>query len=1024
MKGKRVMNTVTKVAAASVVAVCAQSLCAAEITWGGSSGRWHAKSNWIGGEKPAAGDSVIFPAGGSYAVEIDTKTPELSYVKVLPGLPEDVVTFTDEDPTDETRRSIFVVGDGYRFTVGENRKVRVYGNSVQLGVNGSNKTYLDVGPNAEFSMDAGRIYVRNGGILVNTNATLKINGGTLDYNFDSDYLKLAKNATVIFNGGSNIVGRIANKISENDGEMVSEFDGEGSKIIFAGGYTEFPEQYAFDSYVDPAKTTIEFLGGTLNLKRRIIRSQRTLLPAKGGKLINRYPGLVLTDENGENDVWELGGEAFFTAEHSYLNLGWGQNTRIQGGGELNAWSLHQGIGEVYADLHRINIASNFQSSSVNGRLYFQDGITFGAYGAVGVDPKKSARFVPSGKVTFDTVDAVDGTTLRSFDLPSRFDFSQATAFEVEGEGTVDVNPEVAFKYLHNFRVDAGSTVTLTNAKAKIIASAFELGAGSTLLVGTNLIDVAGVAQVGEGAKIRYSFDSLQSGTMYPLWFGPQGCEPPVSHFEFVPALPEGWTVATSGSTAYLWDGTIVDVTVDNTTGSRGKWLGKNGGNWNDSDNWSPYVGKNYNIPGGQTDMMAVFGGNRQLAVTNDLPSNISWLRNLYTMSGAGPYVISDNAISVMYQTVAGDSSSSVANNASCRFPFVIESAMSKYRKNENDGQSYFRVQANGKAPVVLSGGGMFPRDVLNYRGDLRLGGKWLTLGLYPVSGGGRDTRLVLNPGAYLETTEQGSNQTVTASYQISAGAGMTINGSVWRWATTENTHFVDGVVTSMCPVQATARQTFIGDGVLSLAMVQSDAEGVGDLKFAEDITVRPAGWKTVRAGADNPMTMVARGNATIGAWGDWTYGAEEGFESSSTPADRALKVVGGAKTYVSFDTEGNTITLNDPLVVEKWSTLRKKGEGALVLKSDENDLADSEIELIGGELRLSEPQAFGKLTFAGGKIAIDDGFNADTYTPIFTAKKIIGEVEVAGRFGVKTVAGDNGITVSVRRKRGAAVILR
>ena len=62
MKGKRVMNTVTKVAAASVIAVCAQGLCAAEITWGGSSGRWHTKSNWIGGEKPAAGDSVVFPA--------------------------------------------------------------------------------------------------------------------------------------------------------------------------------------------------------------------------------------------------------------------------------------------------------------------------------------------------------------------------------------------------------------------------------------------------------------------------------------------------------------------------------------------------------------------------------------------------------------------------------------------------------------------------------------------------------------------------------------------------------------------------------------------------------------------------------------------------------------------------------------------------------------------------------------------------------------------------------------------------
>jgi len=251
-----------------------------------------------------------------------------------------------------------------------------------------------------------------------------------------------------------------------------------------------------------------------------------------------------------------------------------------------------------------------------------------------------------------------------------------------------------------------------------------------------------------------------------------------------------------------------------------------------------------------------------------------------------------------------------------------------------------------------------------------------------------------------------------------------INGAVWRWTTTENTHFIDGMVTSACPVQATARQTFIGDGVLSLAMVQSDSEGPGDLKFAEDITVRPAGWKTVRAGADNPMTMVARGNATIGAWGDWTYGAETGFESSTSPADRALRVVGGAKTCVSFDTEGNTVTLTDPLVVEKWSTVLKKGEGALVFKSDENDLADSEIELRGGELRLSGPETFGKLTFSGGKIALEDGFNADAYTPVFTAKKIVGEVAVAGRYNVRTVADDSGVTVSVRRKRGTAVILR
>jgi hypothetical protein len=261
----------------------------------------------------------------------------------------------------------------------------------------------------------------------------------------------------------------------------------------------------------------------------------------------------MTDVDGNNDVWELGGKVYFMETNSYVNLGWGINTIVKGGGEFSATSLHQGRNEVYSDLGRINVATNFEST-YDGCLYFQDGITFGAYGDVKVNPKKSARFVPCGRVKFDTVDSVDGSTLRSFDLSSRFDFSKATSFEVEGAGTVGVDPEVAFKYLHNFSIDAGATVALTNANAGIVASVFDLGTCSMLLVGTNVIDIASAAQLGEGAKICYSFDSLQPETMYPLWFCPHGSVPPVSYFEFEPALPDGWTVAISGSTAYLWDG--------------------------------------------------------------------------------------------------------------------------------------------------------------------------------------------------------------------------------------------------------------------------------------------------------------------------------------------------------------------------------------------------------------------------------------------------------------------------------------
>ena len=1016
MKGKRVMNTVTKVAAASVIAVCAQGLCAAEITWGGSSGRWHTKSNWIGGVVPAAEDSVIFPAGTDYTVEItDNNTAAVSKIRLLPGVGR--VTFAGD------KKIAIRSGDGYVFSVGENREAVIDGSKVILDATGGTAG-VEVEPNATLDVN-GRLCLEYGDILVNTNATLNVRGGQIEYENDGKSLILAKNSTVNFMGGSNIIARIVNKISTNGDAVISEFDGEGSRVIFSGGYTKFPNAYSFSSYVDYSKTQFSFLGGIVNMSHRLYGCSKTLFPSKGALLVNRCSDLAMQDQTvknvfSQNDIWELGGKAIFTKASSYAYVGSSSGTRVLGGGELSIGSLHLGRNnDCEMDLARIDIVSNFYSlaehEAHSGKLYFRDGITFGSLGDVSVIPGflgSTSRFVPCGKLKFDTdVDDIDEP--KSFDLFSRFKLSEVTSLEVEDGGTVSIAPEDKVGYLRRLAVDDGATVMLTNSNSGIVTLDFVLGAGSTLAVGTNQVDVASSVTLGDGAKIRYSFSNLQTEAMYPLWFGPHGSVPPVSHFEFEPALSEGWTVAISGSTAYLWDGT--DLGADAYT--KHYWIGSNDGKWNSEGNWGESK-----IPYG-ISYYAKFSGNKQLAVTNDYPKAYCWLRSLLVTESAGPYVVSGEPLAPTYPQNWTYGNPSISNDS--KFPFTVETELHKHFRDGTDSvQSFFNVEAKSKAPIVLSGGGMLTNAVLRYCGDLRVGGNWVTLGLLPASGGGRDTRLVLNPGAYLETTEQGSNQTVTASYQVSANAAMSINGTVWRWATKENTHFVDGVVTSMCPVQATARQTFIGDGVLSLAMVQSDAAGAGDLKFAEEITVRPAGWKTVRDGADNPMTMVVRGNATIGAWRDWTYGAEEGFESSSTPADRALKVVGGAKTYVSFDTEGNTITLNDPLVVEKWSTLRKKGEGALVLKSDENDLADSEIELIGGELRLCEPQAFGKLTFAGGKIAIDDGFNADTYTPILTAKKIIGEVTVAGRYNVKTVAGDNGITVSVRRKRGAAVILR
>jgi len=277
MKGKRVMNTVTKVAAASVIAVCAQGLCAAEITWGGSSGRWHTKSNWIGGEKPATGDSAIFPAGADYTVEITDNTASVSKIRLLPGPGR--VTFLGD------KKIAIRSGDGYVFSVGENREAVIDGSKVILDATGGTAG-VEVEPNATLDVN-GRLCLEYGDILVNTNATLNVRGGQIEYENDGKSLILAKNSTVNFMGGSNIIARIVNKISTNGDAVISEFDGEGSKVIFSGGYTKFPNAYSFSSYVDYSKTDFSFTGGKMEINQRMGNSLRVFLPPKDGILINK-----------------------------------------------------------------------------------------------------------------------------------------------------------------------------------------------------------------------------------------------------------------------------------------------------------------------------------------------------------------------------------------------------------------------------------------------------------------------------------------------------------------------------------------------------------------------------------------------------------------------------------------------------------------------------------------------------------------------------------------------------------------
>ena len=1007
-----------------LLAGAASVAIAADVTWSEVDGFWKTGGNWLGGAAPAANDTVIFPAGG-YTVDIDKSTDGMGMVAAESGTSDRPLVFRDTAmrklniANGDTAAKVFTPG----FSVGTGRHVVIDGIELSLG----SYRDLEMSPGSILSADSGKVTLKYGNITVNTNAVLNVNGGTFKFDAEALYLKLAKNAVVNFNGGSNVIGRIVNEISENKGSVVSEFDGDGSKVVFAGGHNIFPNQYSLSSYVDYSKTEFSFTGGILEMYLRLYHYSRSLLPPKGGILYNRSEGLSMTDEESANTVWEIGGKAYFTGPDPYAIFGWGSGNSMKGGGELQYDYMKIGGNPYTADVSKIVLKNKFYIDSNGGDFRFADGITLGAYGDVNVyvNGNKNSRISAQGRLGFETIDAKDESTPRSFDLSPNFNFSQVTSLDVDGHGTVCLAPEnsdYALGYLHKVDIDDGATVALTNGHAAVKTMTLSMGTNSLLLAGSNPLDVASSVAFGSGAKVRYSFGALEAGKMYPLWFGPHNTTPPAENFEFAPALPEGWTIALQGSTAYLSDGS----TIESESDVKGYWLGKNGGYWNDSENWGINTNAQgdaaNNIPGASTSLGSSFSGNRQLSVTNNYSGSICWLRNLLAKESAGPYVISGLPFALYYPTYEGGNSSSVANASA--FPFVIESTLYKHRRTGPE-HTLFRVQGNSDAPVVMAGGGLITNAVLAYRGDVRIGGEWRMHGLYPESSSSaRSSRLTTLPGASVHVSDQATNHTVKSSYHISADSCLTVEGSVWRWTSNENTHFVDGAVTSACPVQATARQTFIGDGALAFWTVQSDPEGAGELKFMENATVRLGGWKTVRAYADNAMRMVVRDSATIGALGDWTYGPESGFESSTTAADRALKVTGGAKTRVTFDTEGHTVTFADPLHAEKWSTVVKQGEGSLVLASAGNKLDDCEFELLGGELKIDERQSFGKFTFGGGKIALGDDFAADSYELLFTAKEISGEVEVSGRMRVRTIAGEDGVSVFARRERGTAVVIR
>ena len=969
--------------------------CATMRYWIGGDGNWSDTSHWKGGVKPSNGDPVQFSASlGSVTVTMDEDSADLKSISL-----------EDQAGGDERMNCVTITGN-HRIGQGENMSDDcTVGNGRKLILDGAQvdvSSSIYVGTNAVFELRSGSFITRrvsaSTGVCLRQGAKVNITGGRMS-------ISAVVNDSKADEGGSNSIFRVAG----------------GSVEIFCGD--------AFSSHFHPEWTEFLFDGGEIVANQRLDYAKRCLLPPKGSSFISSY---AAADCEGEckdvaDGVYEVGGSVALTnRESAYVAVSAG-GTSLVGGGSLAVPRLTFNVYESTAslDLSAINLGTSIESGALRGNIFLNDGLALGCWNDIAVGGNKESTFNVVGPLKIDTLDCFDRTTPHAVQLQQWFNFSQMTDFETTGGGSTRIVSKTAAVYLHDFKVGAGTTLDVSSsAKDKIVTDRLILESGSILKVGANIIDVAVSFTVAADAEIHFAFDALEGGKLYPVWFGPQGTEPPVSNFLFDTPLPSGWQVVTKGTTAYLGDGTVIGLTDAQMT-TRCYWMGVNGGLWNDSGNWTLKSGNPY-VPGNNVSDWAYFAGNRQLSVTNDYPKKC-WFRNLIAQDGAGPYTISGNPIYMVYPNSWGLGNASVQNLSS--FPLMVESQLQKEPYSYTK-ESFFYVAADTEAPIVMTGGGNLTNAVFAFHGDVRVGGTWDAIGLYPYGVGGRVNRLTLLPGADFSVFDQGSNQTVKAFYHICNGAVMTVAGQCWVWSQDENIHFVDGELNVSCPMQTAARQTFRGAGVINLACARSDMSAASEFKFADSVTVRPASWITVRDGADNPLRMFVRDNVTIGASADWSYGAAVGFASETDATNRALTVEGGAKSTVVFDTEGYSITLTDPIAVSRYATVKKRGAGSLVLESDKNVFNHTTFRVEGGDLVLNKPQAFWKISFAEGtKVVMADEMMSAAekgWTTVFTAVDLVGDVNLGDKYKLNVVPVVDGFGVVVRAKarRGLVLVVR
>ncbi len=958
----RLIQNAAAIASLAVLAPLALN-AATDRYWQGGDGDWTDKAHWEGGNIPKGGEVARWKSARYGTVNVNTNA-YIGYWALSDKSPSDAantVRWIGTGTVTNGSTSTTYVGIGRNLIIDGpdvfvNKSLSVHptnaclevrsghlhtvsGISVNFGssllVNGGRLTSsVTVNKGAAMSVTDGSAYIYST-FEVNSNAVVSVSGGKLEHTYS--------NSKGTINGG----GRIS--VSGGEYTTYGVTIKEGATLDISGGTAKFTGSFSANTNatvnlsggtlrlgVAPtlAASAFSFTGGTLVWANTtsIGASRAHFLPPAGTTFEHRSSGsgfwvdssgtysfdgtYVATNRNtGHPNVYNYKTSLGFTGNGTFI---------------VDAFRIRNGFTTTIRS-KAVKLGHGLKAENSGGATFsFPDGMEFGAWDDWdNANDQGDPSYIPTirlaGRISFDTLDCIDGVSKRSVTLTKCTDGGM-TSLSASGGGTVSLTFSGGISALDALVVEAGTTLWLTNSSGSVSAKSIRLGdgaalhatapmagcesiilgAGATLDIpaqsstlrlrrlvlgddarllmtaGLGSVETAFAPVVGDGAKIVFTMpETVTAGTLHAVWCAPAWDGDLSSAVEIVGLEGSGWTLKRVGSTAYLSDGTVPAVTGNSTTPG---WIGETSSLWSEKSNWTADT-----VLNGQK--YGYFGRDVNPYVTNDVARSI---RYPWFLSNSGPYYLAGKQLTLSYGNASNNNSNSIRDESP--MPVVIDNPLAF------SGSCAF-IRNTASSCLLLRGGGRTTGGIYTL-GDVRLGGAWSATNAVLTTS---NSRLTVLPGGSLTITATGGAFTVPA------------------WLA------VDGLLDVSNTFAFASSARLFGSGNIRIRDVETNA--TASFPLADALTLYPLnGWTTV--GADAPaaaVTISAIETPTLGALGNWRYGPAVGAFPETTEAERALKVAVDAT--LSIDTEdpdtgaGHVITFADPIMGE--GSVVKTGAGTL-----------------------------------------------------------------------------------------------